>query len=860
MSRNHLANYFQKYYIFISSATIIAILAGCAATKKVPDGDYLLVKNHFKYEDEKVHEDEISDYVYQKPNRKQLFLFPVGLWLYNAANPKYDTIMNEFMTYPSDMRNQKLLDSLFIRYNRPEYVGKNLFWERLFHNWGQAPTILDQSKTQTSADFIKKRLIYRGYWDAKTTYKHQLDSAAKKAEITYTLQPNDATYISDYYYDIPDKNIKRIYEEDLTKSIVRSKNILDQTDLEKEVKRINELMRERGYYLFNNSNREISFVADTLSSRKQVPLTMEIRRDSANTPYKIATIGNIDVAVVENASDYPKNTVKDTLRGIRFHKIDDSYKTNTLWRAVILKTGEVYNQKNVDLTRRNFQAMNNFNILTVDIGLRKNPDGSIKNDSIVDALYILKPLLKYDFKVATDINYSQLLNLAASPSVDLTRRNIFGGAENLNTNISWIVGRVRDSKDITNRVWANEISFNTALNFPKLLLPFTYYKIVPKKYSPTSSINLGASLQKNIGMDRININTGISFNANVKDIVTHRLTLLNTQFSLTGNKNKYYDYFPRDKILRDEVFQNYSPALYNQFLNDEISSDDLSIMILTDEAYNASLSGSALDNYYSFLQSLINKDRQTQDVLINSMVYNFIYNEIGKKEFENPFYFNGKVEFAGNLLNLLTGGSSQEGITTGAQKTLFGIPFSQFVKMDFDVRKYIQFGKKTLAMRQFIGLGIPYGNSNSMPFVRSYFNGGSNDVRAWRPFGGLGPADSQIDERIRTFAMGNVKLTSSIEYRYPLNNMYEIAAFADAGNVWSLQDNGFGDQFKFDRFLKQMGLGSGLGLRINVAYVTLRLDFAYKLYDPNKPIGDRWRFSKFQPLKPTFNLAFGYPF
>ena len=147
-----------------------------------------------------------------------------------------------------------------------------------------------------------------------------------------------------------------------------------------------------------------------------------------------------------------------------------------------------------------------------------------------------------------------------------------------------------------------------------------------------------------------------------------------------------------------------------------------------------------------------------------------------------------------------------------------------------------------------------------MPFIRSYFNGGSNDIRAWRVFGGLGPADSQLDEKVRAYIMDNVKLTTNIEYRMPLNTTFEGAAFVDAGNIWSLKDSGYGDQFKFSRFIKQMGVGAGLGLRMNFSYVTFRLDAAYKVHDPNRPVGERWVISKWQPLKPVINIAFGYPF
>ncbi|WP_312818099.1 translocation and assembly module lipoprotein TamL [Kaistella carnis] len=855
MSRNHLSKYFQKYYLFFSSAITVMFLYACSTTKKVPDGDYLLTKNNYRYEDGKLYSDNIPDHVSQKPNKKQLFLFPLGLWLYNATNPKYDSILAEYMTYPSEVRDQKLRDSLFVKYEHPEYVGKSLFYERFMQNLGQPPVILDQGKTETSANSIRKYLVYRGYWDSDVKFSHDLDSANKKAQANYLITHKDPTYISDYYYNIPDANIKNIYEKNLRKSLIRGKDILDQAVLEKEVKRINELMKESGYYRFNSSNEEIYFTADTLQSRKNVPLTMDVRKDSANTPYKLTTIGNVKVHLLSKLSD-SVDTVKDSLLRINFYKLDDQYKTLALWRPIILRPGEVYDQKNLDLTKRNISAMNNFSIIKYDEILRKS------NDSILDVSYYLAPLPKYDLKIATDLNYSQILNFGVSPSVDLTSRNIFGGAENLTTSLSGIFGSVKSSKNTDKRSLAYEISAQVALNFPRLLLPFKTWKVVPKRYSPNSSINLGASVQDNIGLGRIGFNASLNYFANANDIVSHRLSVFNTQLSFTQNKDRYYDFFPRDQDVRDKIFQIYSPALWQDFQNGLITSDDFSSTIVADTGFQESLSGDQRSDLNTFLQSLINKDRQTQNILISSIIYNFVYNEIGKKDRPNPFYFNGKFEMAGNVFSIFNSSRKEDGIVTGPSRTIFNIPYSQFVKFDFDVRKYFTFNneKQTLALRQFIGIGIPYGNSSSMPFVRSYFNGGSNDIRAWRVFGGLGPADSQLDEKVRSYVMDNVKLTTNIEYRMPFTDMFEGAAFVDAGNIWSLKDSGFGDQFKFNKFISQMGVGTGVGLRINVAYITLRLDAAYKVYDPNKPVGDRWVISKWQPLKPVLNFAFGYPF
>ncbi|MCW1962284.1 BamA/TamA family outer membrane protein [Chryseobacterium viscerum] len=869
MSCKHYKNSPQKYYKIISFATFVGLLYACSTTKKVPEGEYLLTKNTLGFEDKKeFFDEELKDYIQQKPNKKQFLFMPLSLLLYNMADTKYDTILNEYMTYPGEMRNQKLRDSLFLKYNMKSSVGKSLLFDRLLHNWGTPPVILDQTRSEKSAESIKKRLTYRGYWDSDVTFKHTLDSASKKASVHYSIKHNEPTRIKDYFYNIPDQGIKGYYNYNLNRSLVRSGQILDQTVLEREVTRITDLMREFGFYRFNASNDEVYFVADSLKSRKQIPLTLEIHKDSLDTPYKISTFGNIDVAIIDEPGDYPKNTKKDSLRRIRFHTMNDKYKLSSIWRAIIPDSKKVFDQTKLDVTKRNLLAMNNFSIVKARDSLRQGGMAS-PNDSIVDVLYVLKPLPKYEFKLGTDINYSQVLNLGISPSVDLTTRNVFRGAENLSTSLSGTFGSIRSTKDIDKRVAAYEISAQASLNFPRLLLPFNYYKFIPKRYTPTSSILLGASIQNNIGLGRLIFNTGLNYQASVNDQVYHKLTLFNTQVSLTKNKDAYYDYFVNDGRVKDEVFGNYfmfnpeTAQTGQDYKDGKLSVDEVSKKIIENDAYRASLNQQGTDLLTAFRGTLVNKDRQTQDVLISSMIYNFVYSEIGKKEYPNAFYFNGKVELAGNILSLFNKKDNDGGVVTGPQKTIFGLPYAQFVKFDIDARKYFKFnGNQTLVLRQFIGVGIPYGNSQDMPIIKSYFNGGSNDIRAWVAFGGLGPADSQVDERVRTYMTDNVKLTTNIEYRIPFNKTYEGALFTDIGNTWSLRNynDGYGDEFKFNKFLKQVGIGSGFGLRVNIAYVTARIDLAYKIYDPNKPDGDRWRFKYFQPFKPTVNIAFGYPF
>ncbi len=239
--------------------------------------------------------------------------------------------------------------------------------------------------------------------------------------------------------------------------------------MEEEVKRITERMREMGYYSFNRTNEEIYFTADTLESNKSVPLTMDIHKGNKNSPYKKTTIGKVDVFVVNHISDtlntqpyrFDKLSEDDS---VRIHKLDQQYTTRSLWLPTILKSGEVYKQKWLDLTKRNINAMNNFSIIDYKESLRKN------NDSILDVRYILKPLSKYEFKAAFDAHYSQILNFGFSPSIELITRNVFGGAENLSTSFSGIIGTTKNGKDPGKIFNAYELSAQMALNIPRLLL------------------------------------------------------------------------------------------------------------------------------------------------------------------------------------------------------------------------------------------------------------------------------------------------------------------------------------------------------------------------------------------------------
>jgi outer membrane protein assembly factor BamA len=162
-----------------------------------------------------------------------------------------------------------------------------------------------------------------------------------------------------------------------------------------------------------------------------------------------------------------------------------------------------------------------------------------------------------------------------------------------------------------------------------------------------------------------------------------------------------------------------------------------------------------------------------------------------------------------------------------------------------------------LAVRSFFGIAIPYGNSNFIPFSRSYFAGGSNDIRAWQPYS-LGPGSSGA---VNDFNEANMKLTTSAEFRFKVVNNIKGALFIDTGNIWNVLDNVTDEKAVFDDFksLTDIAVGSGFGVRYDFNFFVVRLDLAFKTYNPAEEIGNRW-FRDYNFSNSVLNIGINYPF
>ena len=220
---------------------------------------------------------------------------------------------------------------------------------------------------------------------------------------------------------------------------------------------------------------------------------------------------------------------------------------------------------------------------------------------------------------------------------------------------------------------------------------------------------------------------------------------------------------------------------------------------------------------------------------------------------KHQFFLNSTLDVAGNTIDLISGNANED------PQTFLGLEYAQYAKADADFRYHFNFGKEQkIAARLFAGYGIPYGNSDVMPFSKQYFSGGPYSVRAFR-IRSLGPGTynpEATDEASFFDQSGNIRLEANVEYRFPIISFLKGAAFVDAGNVWNTNNSLPGGKFS-SNFIDELGIGGGIGLRVDVQNFVIRFDLAAPFRTPYLPEGDRWNFDF---GKPVFNFAIGYPF
>jgi hypothetical protein len=849
------------------------VFYSCSTTKKVPEGEYLFVKNNFEYDKEdpdikkkkKFIDKDLSNYVKQKPAAKFLGFFPLWQWVYNWSNPKFDETFQEYYRVDASMRNQKLLDSLLVKNNLEEYKGKSLWLDRLYYNQGEAPVLLDEKQSEFSAKNLNRLFHDKGYFDSKVNVTYDKDSTAKKAETLYSIKLGEPSYIENYSQKISDSKIEEYLNSPFAQHpLVNSGDQYDFSKFEQERDRVIDLLKNLGYYDFNDSGEDLYFEADTTKSNKRLDISMyidkyiqdTIKKDTV-TPFTQYRFGKINIyadsrSQVDDESKLIKKEYKDYNV---FYTQEPEYKPAYFTDAFVIRPGQLYRQRQEIQTKRNIFKRENINLH----GFKIN-----KQDSILDVDVFFTPKKRYDLNLFVESYASRYMNFAISPGATLTSRNLFGGGENLETTLKATLGSVNKDFSI-NQDFLNayEIALETKLKFPYLLTPINLDNILPKRFVAESAIRTNISTQKNVGLDKTTYGFGYDMDISSSEF-QHKVSLFNTEFINNRQRDRYYEVFTTDnrtKNLVKDLYYEYNPSapIY-------VTDDELTNAIIADSGFQNSLSGENARLFVDFENMLYRKANISQNVLINSFIYQFTYNQENSfRTRSNPWFIQARIELAGNLLKVLDktfGFNRSEDNLGHSTGLIFGIPYSQFVKFDVDVRRKFKIdSNSSFAARFLFGIIQPYGNSDAAPFVRSYSAGGANDVRGWAPLT-LGPGSKpRVNSGTQSLEFESLKLLFNAEYRFNMFGSLEGAYFIDAGNIWGTNKERQETLFQFKDFYKEFGVGSGLGIRYHIGtFAIVRFDFGYKIYDPSYQEGKRWQFDNFNILKPRIHFGINYPF
>ncbi|MFI0490442.1 BamA/TamA family outer membrane protein [Flavobacterium sp.] len=838
------------------------IISACNTVRRVPNGKQLLTKNEIIVNNKAIKSEIVTNQLYQKQNT-DILGYRLRLNLFNLANPNPDsTYQAKFKNNPGKYERK----SKWLSAKQVDRLGKS-FWYHGIHDFlkktGEPPVIVDTVKTNKSIVRLKYFYFNDGYFKVKANYK--LDSLSpKKAKIKYSITTGNPFLLDTLKTSIHTQALDSMYRANSANSFLKSGNQYKTQDFENEKNRITTYFRNNGVYHFQPNN--VTFDVDTLTKKNKVNINLVIEnysyleKDSTRTePFKIFKISDVNI-YTDYSPTKINSPITDSTSFNNFHLYSHEklkYKPRAITDAVFITKGGLFADNKTVLTSRYLNNLKIFNYPTI---LYEVDPRDSTAQSLIAKVY-LTPRKKYSFGTSFDVTHSNIQDIGIAASISETIRNVFNGAETLEISGRGNIGASKDLANPNNNFFnVSEYGVDLKLNIPRLWFPFSTEKIIPKSMIPSTLISTGLSTQKNIGLDKENLTGALSYNWTPKKNNSARFDLFNIQYVRNLNPENYYNIYSSSYTALNKLGKLYnSNSSYFNNINDR----NLIIWKGTTGFTNDALSGNnpALTPSNKDYIALNSIEERRVRLTENDFIFatNFTYTKTTKTDLQdNNFYqFKTKIESAGSLLSLISGAANLPKDQNGNYK-IFNLEYSEYVKAEFDYIKHWDLSKeKVFAVRAFFGIAIPYGNSNYIPFSRSYFSGGSNDNRAWQPYR-LGPGSSTT---INDFNEANMKIAMSAEYRFKVLNSLKGALFIDAGNIWNVFDGVTDKKSTFSGIsdLSEIAVGSGFGLRYDLSFFVVRFDFGFKTYNPASEIGKQW-FQDYNFGHSVFNFGINYPF
>jgi len=849
-----LRNAATKISLFI---LIGIIITACNTLKRVPPNKKLLTKNEIFVNDKKVNSESITGLIYQKPN-SSILGYRFRLNLYNLANLKHDSLYQaKFTKNPEKYKRMSRLLSA----KQVNRLGKS-FWYSGIHEFlkktGEPPALAEQKSIEKSNLRIKSHYFNQGYFNVKSTFK--IDSIApKKAKVKYTLTTGQPFMLDTIKTSILTPALDSLYNTNKSASLLKSGKQYKTSDFEEERSRITTHFRNNGAYDFQPTF--INFDIDTLNGNYKTNVNLKIENfsysegDSIKTkPFNLYPISEVNIYTDFNPKDTAKVVEKKTTFSNfnLFSKGKLKYKPKAITDAVFITKGSLYSDTKTNLSTRYLSNLRVFNYPTIKYKI--NPNDSIHQSLIADIYLIQRE--KYSFGYGIDFTHSNIQDFGISGNLSFLIRNVFNGAETFEIITRGNVGSSRDLANPDNRFFnVSDYGVDLKLNFPRIFMFFNTDGIIPKRMIPSTQITMGFSKQKNIGLDKENFTGAMTYNWTLNRNTSLRFDLFNIQYVKNLNPDNYFNVYKSSYDVLNNLAKSYSAdPSYFDTSNNLIVPTGINSFI-SDVANNViTLSSDDYDAIRSVAERAI---RLAENNLI--FASSFSISKSTKKDLNDESFhiFRSKLESAGTVLSLLANLSKETG-NQNESKKIFEVAYSQYYKIELEYIKHWDLNyKKVLAFRSFVGLAVPYGNSESVPFSRSYFAGGSNDNRAWQSYS-LGPGRTSAK---RDFNEANFKIAVSAEFRFNFFEKFNGGLFVDTGNIWNVFDNIKSEEAVFQglKSLQDTAVGSGFGLRYDLSFFVLRMDFGFKTYNPSDTSNKKW-FRDYNFANSVVNIGINYPF
>jgi len=677
------------------------------------------------------------------------------------------------------------------------------YW--LKYKLGEPPVLLEYVNQENVSSLLKNRAFNRGHFKPVVSYATQ--TKKKKAQVVYTVEVRQPYRIGEVHF--PDDSTDLLAKINALKSetLLEADEIYTLDLLESERERIRKALLNQGYYYFSPSH--LFFEADTTEGEKTVALYVHLKDDVPLKSLKQYRIHDVYVYPNYALEDSMSTSCPDTLVVDNMHYISriKRFRPYEITKVIYLDKGELYNRNDHEKTISRLIGMSAFKYVNIRFEQVKTKNSSASLDMFV----YLTPEKVNSFRF--EVSGIAKSNNFIGPGAELTylNRNIFKGAEmlTLSTYGNWET-QVGGNAEYLN---SYEFGINGRLQYPRLETPFKIEEN-RQEFVPTTFIDLGYTFQQ-----RVKYYTAHSLNAGFGYVWKNAYTSRN---DLTLISIEYYQLGRTTELFREKLEQN--PYLASTF----------------------------------------------KDQFMVGPRYSYTFNDQVNNQLRNHFYFQGRIDMSGLLINGVLAGL--DALQQGNQETdsLFGNLYARYVKVDGDVRYYQNFKRENkLVYRLFAGVGMPFGNSPTLPYVKQYYVGGTNGIRAFRARS-VGPGTYHPPDTANVIyaQTGDIKLELDVEFRFNIQGVVNGALFLDAGNIWLIKktEDVPGAEFRFDKFYKQIAVGSGFGLRFDFSFMVLRLDLGVPLRKPWLPQGQRWvvndifGYSGWAGDNLVLNIAIGYPF